>query len=312
MTITECARYLALHDRYLILSHQRPDGETLGSGAALCSALRRAGKTAFCIPNPETTGTYAAFVAPFDAPEDYSPSVTVAVDVADAQLLPVWVSASPSLCIDHHPSNTGYAAELLLDASRAACGELVLDVIRALGGGVTKDEADLLYIAVSTDTGCFQYGNTNAHALRAAAELLELGAENQTLNVALFRTLSPARMKLEGMILSSLQFFRGGEISVACITREMMEQSGATEDDCEDLAGIAGKAAGNRISVTVRQLEAEKCKVSMRSKAEIDSSAICAVFGGGGHRMASGCTLSCTPEETVRRVVAAIEERWPV
>lgn len=310
MTITECARFLALHDRYLIISHQRPDGDTLGSGAALCSALRRAGKTACCLPNAETITTYAAFVAPYDAPEGYVPSVTVAVDVADAQLLPAGAPLSPALCIDHHPSNTGYAAELCLDAQRAACGEIVLDIIKELTGSVTKDEADLLYIAVSTDTGCFQYSNTDAAALRAAAELLELGADNRTLNVTLFRTMSPARMKLEGMILSSLRFFRDKQIVVACVTDAMMAESGATEDDCEDLAGIAGKAKGNRVSVTIRQLGPEKCKVSMRSKPEIDSSAICAVFGGGGHHMASGCTLACTPEETVRRVVAAIEEHW--
>ena len=84
MTITECAQYLARHDRYLIISHRRPDGDTLGSGAALCSALRRAGKTAYCLPNAETITTYAAFVAPFDAPEGYAHSVAVAVDVADA------------------------------------------------------------------------------------------------------------------------------------------------------------------------------------------------------------------------------------
>ena len=216
------------------------------------------------------------------------------------------------LCIDHHPSNSGYANELCLDADSASCGEIVLGVIKALGGGVTGDEADLLYIAVSTDTGCFQYSNTNAHTLRAAAELLELGADNRYLNVALFRTMSPARMRLEGMIMSGLRFFRGGKICVASVTLDMMRASGATEDDCEDLAGIAGRAAGNLASVTIRQLEAEKCKISLRSKPQINCTEICAQFGGGGHRMAAGCTIDCEPEEALRRIVAAIEEHWPV
>lgn len=311
MTTAEFAAALRERDRFLILSHKRPDGDTLGSGAALCSALRRAGKTAFCLPNPQTSETYAAFVAPYDAPAGYAPAVVVAVDVADAQLFPEGFSGKVDLCVDHHSSNTGYAPLTCLNGAKASCGEIVLTLVKDLCGSVTRDEADLLYIAVSTDTGCFQYGNTRGDTFSAAAELLALGANNGALNIRLFRTQSRARMALEGAILTSLRYFRDGQISVAFIPLELLRACGATEDDCDDLAGIPGKAAGSVVGMTIRELAPGRSKVSLRSKPQVNCSAICAEYGGGGHAMASGCELDFPPEETLRRMLAAIDAHWP-
>lgn len=311
MTVDECALWLAEHDDYLILSHQRPDGDTLCSGAALCSALRRTGKTAYCLDNPETTKTYADFVAPYTAAPGFRAAFVITVDVADEKLIPACAMQPVDLAIDHHPSNSGFAARLCLDARRSSCGELVLEVIRLLCGGITEEEANLLYVAVSTDTGCFCYLNTNAATLRAAAELLEMGADNKKLNTLLFRTMTMARITLEGMIYSSLRYFRDGSIVAAVVTLNMIEGSGASESDCEDLAGLPGKAEGSLLAITVRQIEPEKCKLSLRSKPSIDSSAICAVFGGGGHAMAAGCTIDQEPEKALELILGVAYEKWP-
>ncbi|MEG1633702.1 MAG: bifunctional oligoribonuclease/PAP phosphatase NrnA [Oscillospiraceae bacterium] len=312
MTINECVAYLKEHDNYLIISHKRPDGDTLGSGAALCSALRRSGKTAFCLPNPETIANYLPLVAPFDAPEGYKQDVVVAVDIADLPLMPEGFCGSVQLCIDHHPSNGEYAPNLCLDETKASCGEIILQILKALELGITSTEADLLYVAISTDTGCFMYMNTNAETFRAGAELLELGADNKNLNTRLFRTMSRQRMVLEGLVLSGMRFFRGDSISVVTVTLDMMAQSGATENDCEDLAGIAGKAEGSLVSMTIRQLGENSCKVSLRSKPPVNCTEICAVYGGGGHALASGCTIDLPPEETLAAMLRAIDEKWPV
>ena len=246
----ECAAYLAGHDGYLLISHRRPDGDTLGSGAALCSALRRAGKTAYCFANPEITENYRPFIAPYFAPEGFRPSCVVTVDVAGEGLFPEGTPAPVNLALDHHPSNSHFAENTCLAAEKSSCGELVLEVIKALCGSVSREEAALLYIAVSTDTGCFQYSNTNAATLRAAAELIDLGADNSALNIRFFRTQSRARMALEGRMLSGMQFFRGGKISVVTVTLQMLAECGAVENDCEDLAGLAGKAEGSLVSMT--------------------------------------------------------------
>lgn len=311
MDYREFAQLLLRRNDFLILSHVRPDGDTLGSGTALCSALRRMGKTAYVIRNPEVTERYEPYVAPFFAPDGFAPSCVVAVDIAAPGLFPKRFSGTVDFCIDHHPSNTGYAGETLLRAEKSACGEAVLELIEEMTGSVTQAEANLLYIAVTTDTGCFQYANTNAATLRAAARLLELGADNRKISLEFFRKISRARMALEGMIYSGMRFFRNGKISVAVITRAMLEQAGATEDDCDDLAGLAGKAEHSIVSVTIRELETGESKISVRSNPEVDSCAICAVYGGGGHKMAAGCTIDCPPETAVEKILRAIEQVWP-
>lgn len=307
----ECAAYLAGHDGYLLISHRRPDGDTLGSGAALCSALRRAGKTAYCFANPEITENYRPFIAPYFAPEGFRPSCVVTVDVAGEGLFPEGTPAPVNLALDHHPSNSHFAENTCLAAEKSSCGELVLEVIKALCGSVSREEAQLLYIAVSTDTGCFQYSNTNAATLRAAAELIDLGADNSALNIRFFRTQSRARMALKGRMLSGMQFFRGGKISVVTVTLQMLADCGAVENDCEDLAGLAGKAEGSLLSMTIRETKPGESKISLRSRPGVNVSEICAVYGGGGHAMAAGCTLQAGPEEALRLMLRAIDEKWP-
>ncbi len=119
---------------------------------------------------------------------------------------------------------------------------------------MTEQEANLLYIAVTTDTGCFQYANTNAATLRAAARLLELGADNRKISMDFFRKISRARMALVGQIYSGMRFFRGGQVAIAVVTRALIDSVHATEDDCDDIAGLPGRAEGAVVSVTIREL----------------------------------------------------------
>ena len=130
-----------------------------------------------------------------------------------------------------------------------------MEVILCMNTDLTPDEATLLYLGLTTDTGCFQYSNTSAASFRAAAELLRLGADNAMVSTVFFRKVSRARLKLESMIYSGLQYFRDGKIAVATITLEMMEKAGATEDDCDDLAGLAGRVEGSILNITIREQE---------------------------------------------------------
>ena len=309
MNLNDCATYLKEHDGYLLVTHIRPDGDTLGSAAALCHILRRMGKTAYVYDNPETTAKYRPWTDPYLAPAEFVPGCTVAVDLAAENLFPkgLPVDTAFDLCIDHHPTNTGYARELYCLPDKASCGELILMLAKELGG-VDKTIADLLYIAVSTDCGCFVYANTTAETHRAAAELMDAGADVKDLNITLFRQQSLSRLMLEGLIYASLRSYADGKVNVATVTLEMMERSGATEDDCDDLASLAGRVDGGYVSVTIRELGAKECKVSLRSGEKFDSSAICALHGGGGHRMASGCTIYAGPEETRDIIVKDILE----
>ena len=179
MTTAEAARLLLGWDRLLLLTHVRPDGDTVGSAAALCRALRDLGKTAYLLPNPQLTATYAPYAAPYTAPEGFVPDRVVSVDIAALSLLPE--NARPygeriDLAIDHHPSQGFFARETCLEADSAACGEIVYDIITRLTP-VTPDIALPLYVAVSTDTGCFVYANTTARTHRIAAALMDCGID---------------------------------------------------------------------------------------------------------------------------------------
>ncbi len=310
MKAEACARLLAERDRILLVTHYNPDGDTAASAAALCSALRRAGKTAYLYPNPQIGPRLRAYVGAFFAPADFVPDYTVTVDVATERMFPRGFSGAVDLAIDHHPTNSHYAPAECIDPARAACGEIILWIVQALCGGVTKEEADLLYIALSTDCGCFQYANTDAHAFRTAAELLELGADNANVNQLFFRQVTPARLKLEGMIYSAMRFYRDGQIAVNTITQDMLRESGVTEEELDDIAGLVGRARGHRVGITIRENPDGTSKISVRSGPDFDSSALCAVFGGGGHKMAAGCEIQAPPEKARELLLQVLDEVW--
>ncbi|MEI3061902.1 MAG: DHH family phosphoesterase [Oscillospiraceae bacterium] len=310
MTAQECSQLLLSKNNILIITHTNPDGDTLCSAAALCSALRRAGKRANLFRNPAVTTKYMPHVEKYFAPKSFKSKYIVSVDVATEKMFAEGFDGAIDLCIDHHPTNSHYAKKELVCPDKAACGEIVLAVIKEMCGGITQEEADLLYIAVTTDTGCFQYLNTNAATFRAAAELLEYGADTGMVNVKFFRKASRARLKLEGMIYSTMGFYRDGKISVAIITKEMLRQAGAGEEDCDDLAGLAGRAEGASVNITIRERDNGSSKVSVRTGRDVSSSDICAVFGGGGHAMAAGCTIDCPPEKARDMLLAVIDEVW--
>ena len=309
-TASDAAAWLLERDGYLILTHRNPDGDTVGCASALCRGLRSLGKTAWLYPNPQITDRYLTFCGDLFAPEGYVPDCTVAVDVPDVRMYAIGYEGTPDLAIDHHASNPGYAAETLLTPEKAACGETVFAVLKAMGVRIDPETAGALYAAVSTDCGCFQYRNTTADTLRAAAELMDLGADTAFLNKLLFRTSTRAKLALEGMVYSTMRQYLDGKLNVVSVSLEMLRKAQAREDDLEDLASLAGKLEGVEASLTLREMPDGKIKVSMRSSGNPNATEVCRLFGGGGHPMASGCTLDCGLEEAERSLVAAVTAAW--
>jgi len=312
MTRSECAAWLKAHDGYLILSHRRPDGDAVGSAAALCRGLRSLGKTAFVLLNPEASERNAALLAPYEAPGDALFQTVVSVDLAEEGILQVNAEAwagKVDLSIDHHPSNSGYASASLLEADAGACGETVYALLREMGAAIDRETATLLYVAVTTDTGCFRYKNTTPRTLRVGADLLEAGAPID-LNRTLFMKKSRSRLLLESRIIGNLEFFMDGEASMASVTCAELASCGVTEGDLEDIASIAGGVEGVELSITIREVGDGEWKVSLRTGQYGNASIICRDFGGGGHGMAAGCTLRGTLPEVKARLREAAERHW--
>lgn len=309
MTHTEAAAWLRDHDGYLILTHKRPDGDTLGCAAGLCRALRQAGKTAYVLTNPEVTRTYFDDVAPYFAPEDYQPETVISVDTATLGLLPDNAKEYQdriAFAFDHHPSYEGFAPESCADPACAACGELIFRVCRELGP-ITAEIAKPLYVAVSTDTGCFVYSNTTADTHRVAAELMGYGDFSKEVNKRCFRTKSLKRLKLESLLVEEMEVYEDGLIAVTALSLDQMERVGASESDAEDLAAFVGQVEGVKISATIRELRPGECKISLRTDASVlNATKTCALLGGGGHAAASGATVDGTVEEAKQAILQAI------
>ena len=310
MDVQQTAAWLKERDGFLILTHKRPDGDTIGCGAGLCAALRALGKSAFLLPNDGVTSTYACYAAPYWAQADYQPQWVVSVDVATVGLLPdnaLPYAGRVDLAIDHHPSYEGFAAQSCVDAGRAACGELIYEICTALGA-MNEQVALPLYVAVSTDTGCFVYANTTADTHRVAAALMEQGSFAQQVNKRCFRTRSRRRLQLESAVIGDMEFLDEGAIVIASVPRSLMERLGAGEDDAEDLSALGGQIEGVHISVTLRELPDGKSKLSLRTDGTLNATETCRLLGGGGHAMAAGAVIDAPLPQARDAVLAAIRQ----
>lgn len=312
MNTAEAARWLMERDNFLIITHVRPDGDTLGSAGGLCSALRELDKTAYVLYNNQTTKRYSPYMENYWS-EDFSPDFVISTDIATEALFPNNVGVYKDrvdLGIDHHPSNSEFAEHTLLDASCASCGELVYRLAMDLSGKISAETAKLLFIALTTDTGCFRYGNTTADTHRIASLLLEAGAPGAEINKKLFRTKTRSRVLIESEILNAIEFARDSQIATVVVTQEMIGRAGADEDDLEDIAAIHGQIEGVVVSITVRELEGGISKISVRTNQLVDAGAICERLGGGGHAMAAGVTLDCEVWQAKEKILAAVDEVW--
>ena len=307
LTVEKTAAFLRENDGYLVLTHVRPDGDAHGSAAALVRILRAMGKTAYVLYNPETTEKFIPVVSALWAPEGWQPETVVSVDLASEGLFPS--NAAPyagrvALCIDHHPSNTGYAKRICLNGERASCGEIVYEIAQSAGIVTDIPTAEAIYIAVSTDTGCFAYANVTENSFSTAAKMAAAGADIAEWNRILFRTRSPRRIALEGMVFSGLEFHYGGKAAVMTVTRRMMEASGCTENDMDDIAAIPGGIEGVVCGITLREMTSpEDCKVSVRTTQAVDASALCSVLGGGGHAMAAGASPKGMTVDEMKKIL---------
>ena len=310
LTVQETAAYLRGLDNVLLLTHVRPDGDTIGCAAALCQALRDMGRTAYLLANPGITDTYAPYARSYWAPEGFAPDHVISADIAVLNLLPdnaAVYAPRIELAIDHHGSHGFFAPRVCLDADAAACGEIVYDIIRQLTA-VTPEIAMLLYVAIATDTGCFVYSNTTARTHRIAAALLETGIDVGPVNKALFRTKSRTRLAMEARMVADMTLFDRDRVVIMTIPLALRQEMHATEADIEELSSLAALVEGTDCGVTLRELADGAVKVSLRTGPRVDACAVCQKLGGGGHRAAAGATVNGTLDEVRGAVLRAYQE----
>lgn len=305
----ETADFLLTHDNYSILTHVRPDGDTLGSSAALCRILRKLGKTAHILTNRETTARFAWLHQGLTKDAAQEGDTIVSVDVASPGMLPrdfQPLLGKIDLRIDHHSSATSFTECELVDPTAGACGEIIYDVMMELWLEIDPDIASALYVAISTDTGCFRFSNTTDHTFLVAAACAAGGARVYELNQELFETNTLARLKMQAWIVDHMQMLRDGTMAIVSIPRTVEQEIGVTEDDMDNISSFPRTVAGVCMAATLRQTAQGDAKLSVRAIPGYDATKVTVPFGGGGHKGAAGATLKMPLEEAAKKVAEAM------
>ncbi len=307
ISVKECADILREKDNILILTHANPDGDTLGSGFALCRALMKIGKICAVINADDIPKKYNYL---FDDIVEikFKPDYVVAVDVATVNLLGgLEEQYKIDMCIDHHSTNTEYANLLLLEDAPAAC-QIMYEVVLALGVEVDKKIADCLYTGLTTDTGCFRYDSTTAQTYRVAADLIDAGADNGRINRIMFETKSKTYARLERLAIESMRFYEHERVAVITVTQEMFQLTGSNAQETEGLAPLTRQIEGVEIGITIQERPDGTCKASIRTFESVNAAKLAACFGGGGHAQAAGCKFDCDVKEARRLLVDKCRE----
>ncbi len=309
---TDVCEFFRSHDNFCILTHLKPDGDTLGSSAALCRGLRRMGKTAHVLKNPQVTAQYR-FLHEGICCESFEEGMTaVSVDVASENLFhQEFQKLIPEIAlkIDHHGTGNDFAPMALVDSSSASCGEIIFDLLCELGVSMDQATAEAVYTAAATDTGCFRYSNTTAHTLRTAAACLEAGADTYPINKALFETTRLCRLKLDAYLAEHIEFFADGKIALALLPLEVEQQCGVAEDDMQNVSNFARNIEGVQLAVTFRTDSDGSTKLSVRSAPGYNAAEVCAELGGGGHAAAAGARIPENQTEAREKVLKILEKQ---
>lgn len=309
MTLNKVADFLLARDNFEILTHAYPDGDTLGSGYALCLALQRLGKNARVI----VTNLPKDFVFLTEGVKDQSfeAETIVSVDVASEKLLGSnreKYQGKIDLCIDHHKINLVNVDLKYVDHTAAANCEILYSLFKLMDIEITKEIANCLYTGISTDTGCFKYSNTTSDTLRIAADLLDTGIDAAGINKVMFDTKTKLKLRLEQEIYGNIEYYSEDRCAIIAVTLEMQKRLGVGDDELEGLASIPRQIEGVLIGITMREKEPGVFKVSVRTDKRVDAAKFCADFGGGGHHEAAGCSVKGSLEEAKAQLKRAVDE----
>ena len=301
-------------DKIAVLSHIMPDGDSIGSSLALYNALKKCGKNVRFILDDEIPKTYR-FLKSSDRiqrPGQFeSFDAIIVLDCGDAERLgnsSIYLNNNYVINIDHHISNNEFGNLNIVDKDSAATGELVYDLIKALGIDMDREISECLYTAIVTDTGQFQYSNTTSRTHLIAGELINYGVNVSLMSERIYQNNSKEKAVLMKMALSSLEFFHNDVTSCISLTLEQMKEANASDEDSDGIINLARDIECVEVAIFLREIEQGVVKVGLRSKKKADVSAVALQFGGGGHVHAAGCTVHGTVNEVKKKILDAVAE----
>ena len=297
--------------RFVITSHARPDGDAIGSQVAMMWALRQLGKDVEMVNADAAPPQFQVFpgVRDIRVSKTVDGQFDAAIVMECGDLSRTGVQGFEKyfvINIDHHVGNTGYGALNWFDPGSAACGEMVFDLIVALGVTLTPEIATNIYITILTDTGGFHFSHITPRTFEICRRCTEAGAEPEAIARAVYDSSTMGRLRLMGAVLHNLEFEGGGRAAVAALTLKLLQDTGATHDDADGLINIPLNVKDIQVVAFFKEIAPDDFRVSLRSKGDVDVNRVANIFGGGGHKNAAGCSLNGPYPEVRRKLVAEL------
>jgi len=313
--VTQIADLIRRTDHFLVAAHANPDGDAIGSTVALGHILTALGKDVHLynqtglphqfdwlqLPGPFHTtldGLEAELVFVLDCGNEHRAGPE----------LHTFMGARAVANVDHHLGNPNFGQFNWVDDSYPAVAAMMADLADELGMPLTGDLAEAIYLGIATDTGFFTFDNTDPRVLEMAARLIRLGIKPGLINAKIRNQWSANRFRLLGLGFATTKLFFGGQVAIAYVTREMMESTGTTATDCDEIVNFLRRLRGTRVAVILREEPDGAYKFSLRSTGADNVQAVAALFDGGGHRNAAGGTIADSLESAKARLVKALGE----
>ncbi len=301
-----------------ICGHTDPDGDAFGSNLALAMVIERrwpgAQVRTLLADDAPIPAAYAAMPGA-DRLErasgyDVVPDLFISVDTPTPERLnlarPVLERAADTVAIDHHPTMQQFARTSLVRASAASTGDIVYDFMSFLGVEPTREIATCILMAILTDTGRYQYQNTDAHALRASADMIDAGASPAQIATWVYQSDTISAMHLKALAMERLRLDATGQIALSYVMQEDLGCLGACPSDCDGLIDVVRAVGGVQGCAFFRERPDGTVRANLRSKGDLDVCSVARTFGGGGHRAAAGLTVDGPMEQAIERVIAAL------
>ena len=294
-TRTQIVEAIRSRQRFVVVSHVRPDGDAIGSQMAMALALRLLGKQARVVSRDRAPSAMFAFpgVADIEILErvDDPGDAVLVMECGDLKRTGIdGLEKGFVINIDHHPGNALYGSLNWLDLSAAACGEMAFEVVRDLGVPLTPEIATHIYIAILTDTGSFRHSNITPRTFDICRRCVEAGAMPQAIARSIYDNNRLGKLKLLGAILERMQIDPAGRVATLDVTEQLARDCGGSYEDTDDLVNLPLTVKEILAVAFFKGIGPDEWRVSMRSKGTIDVNAVAKQFGGGGHKNASGCS----------------------
>lgn len=318
--LLEISNILKKSKSVLIISHENPDGDTLGSAVGLAMSLKLLGKEVYCACCDDVPCglTFILdygdinFIKPTSKGDIPAVETVVTVDIASKSMLcDIYdmLDSKIDIKIDHHTKSEEFATLNYIDSNAASTTEIIFDLTKLLGT-CTKEVCTPLYVGLISDTGCFRHSNTTSKTFAVASEVAQLGVDMQGVNKSFFNNRQASEIIGTSVAMLNMKFFFDGKVVIMNITTDMMEEYGLAESDFGDVSGLGRTISGVWVSISMKQTKNDSTsfKISCRSDENFDAAAFCEKFGGGGHLRAAGAKITANnPNEAMNMLVSELE-----